>query len=99
MKKRNQLDFSKVKVDEDTQIVNSAIWDVQKYQAFHQLWTWNGYIGQSLIFCTDDIKTLSDEELKKLALEFCIDKKQESITLSRKPDYSFVNFNFKKLDD
>lgn len=85
--------FLKVPVEEDTTILEEKQITIKGVCALLQEWVWDGIKGSSLIFEEEDVKTLTDTEIKTLTSG--IDESEGQMTLARNQGYVFVNFNFK----
>lgn len=87
--------FDSVPVEKDTKIILSQQMMFGEYEILYQKWFWDGIYGESIIFLSEDISTVSDEELETIIKSSPIVKSDSKITMSRlKTDYTFVNFNF-----
>ncbi len=84
--------FKNLGTDEDTTILQRQYDSFNGIDAAMELWLWDGFEGQSIIFCTKDVENLTDEELTNMIKTHY---KTDSVTLSRvNPEYVFLNFNF-----
>lgn len=87
--------FKNVPIDKDTTILFEAPMKFDQEDILYQKWYWDNIYGESIIFTAEDIKHMSDDELKKYIASSDIIKDKNSITISRnKSGYTFVNFNF-----
>ena len=88
--------FKNVPVDDDTRILSQEIKRLDKFEALYQLWSWDGYKGESIIFSDDDVKNLSEAEIKEIIRKSSLLKDKESkMTFSQSGSgYTFINFNF-----
>ena len=61
-----------------------------------RLWSWDGTRAESIIFMDDDVKGLSEDEIKEIVKASSLLKDKESrMTFSQSGSgYTFVNFNF-----
>ena len=87
--------FDCLGVDEGTRIVFRRPLTVSGLDAMHEKWVWEGIVGESVVFASDDVRTLGDRELEVVvcALPFC--DGETGVTISRGEKYTFVNFNFR----
>jgi hypothetical protein len=84
--------FENVGEDDDTTILMRQTETFFGYDVMMECWLWDGFQGQSVIFCTKDVENLTDEELTNMIKTHY---KTDEITLSRvNPEYVFLNFNF-----
>ncbi|MEG2079183.1 hypothetical protein [Chryseobacterium sp.] len=84
--------FQNLTTDEETKILFRQQTIFNGYDAMMESWIWDGIEGQSVIFYSNDVKNLTDEELMNLIKEHY---KNETFTISRNnADYVFLNFNF-----
>ena len=86
--------FSNVPVEDDTKILVSLENKLGERDVLYQKWFWDGITAESLIFVSDEIVYLTDNELKAEVQTSPL-VKSDSITISRSDGgYTFVNFNF-----
>ena len=86
--------FSNVPVEDDTKILVSLENKLGERDVLYQKWFWDGITAESLIFASDDVVSLTDNELKAEVQTSPL-VKSDSITISRSDGgYTFVNFNF-----
>ncbi len=91
--------FKNVPVEEDTNIIAESTMKFGEQDILYQKWSWDGIVGESIIFVADDVKHLSDAELKSYVAESDIVTQKDKVTLSRgKTEYAFINFNFVASD-
>lgn len=74
------------------------LYDLDGHPARLEVWSWDGIYGMSLLFETEDVAALSDEQLFALALDAGV-ASEGSYTVKRKPDTTFLNFSFSYDDD
>ncbi|MCC6933022.1 MAG: hypothetical protein IT292_07185 [Deltaproteobacteria bacterium] len=69
--------FANIQIDEDTKIYSRNLVTVANWQALLERWSWEGISGSSLIFATNDIKHLSDDQIIELVVSsgFCLNPK------------------------
>jgi len=91
--------FDAVPVESDTAILVSLEMKLYEYKILYQKWVWDGIYGESFIFSSADIASLSDDELKALGRSSPMIKPEGSVTLTRGEQYAFLNFNFVSMDD
>ena len=48
--------FSKISLDTDTKIHNIDYKKIDGFDSRHEIWSWDGIMGESLIFCKKDFK-------------------------------------------
>ena len=85
--------FADVPVEEDTRMFFSGETSFEGYDMLYQMWGWDGYNAESIIFASQDVKTLSDDEVKNI-VKRTSKYKDSAMTLSRTKDFVFCNFNF-----
>jgi len=96
--------FKEIPVEKDTKIIREQEIIVKKIPAVHQKWSWDNIIAESIIFHTEDIDDLTDNELLEIVKNCPTDKysfePHSQHTLKRSPSgFTFVNFNFVVADD
>jgi len=58
-----------------------------------ELWKWEGIIGQSAVFLSDDVEQWTDERLIAFVAKG-VHADIEPVTLKRRRDFTFVNYGF-----
>ena len=85
--------FKDVPKDLDTQIIEQSEIILNGISVLKQKWNWDGIFANSLIFNSNDVEALSDNELlefiKKSGIQI-----NSSVTYSNTNGYRFVNYNF-----
>ena len=56
--------FADVPVDEDTTVILEKIGMLGQYEVLYQAWSWEGINAESVIFFSEDVSELNDEELE-----------------------------------
>ena len=89
--------FDDVPVDKDTRILFRYPAKLGKYDILYEMWSWEGIKAESIIFGTDDVSDLTDEEVEKEVRQSPLVKKESAVTIKRLvAGYTFVNFNFEQ---
>jgi len=57
--------FKDVPVDEDTRIQFRNEAKLGNYDVLYEIWSWEGISAESIIFASDDVSDLTDEELEQ----------------------------------
>lgn len=87
--------FDNVPVESDTKILFQLETRFGNYDVLYQKWFWDGVNAESLIFATEDIVDISDDQLKMEVRNSPLLKKNSRITIKRlENEFTFVNFNF-----
>lgn len=87
--------FARVPVEPDTRIVSQSHGAIDDLDALYQQWNWEGVGGESLVFVSEEVKGLGDQELKELVRGSGLVEDGSDITIRRsEPGFTFVNFNF-----
>jgi len=87
--------FNNVPVDKDTRINFRHEAKFGKHDVLYEMWTWEGISAESLIFVSDDVSHLTDEELEHELRKSPLVKKDSALTIKRlDAGFTFVNFNF-----
>ena len=60
----------------------------------YQKWFLDGVIAESLIFATEDIVDISEDQIETEVKESPLLKNNSDITINRLDQFIFVNFNF-----
>jgi len=86
--------FENVPVEADTRILfRDKNVKVGERTARYEMWSWDGFHVDSLIFSADDVSGLTDEDFKGMLIDGNILKKKKNFTVTRKSDFVFVNYN------
>ncbi|MBU0960260.1 MAG: hypothetical protein KKH60_01950 [Proteobacteria bacterium] len=68
---------------------------VGPYGVLHQAWEWEGVGGENLVFMTDDVAHLTDEELRGIVRSSSFCRKRSELTVLRDTRGCIVvSFNF-----
>ena len=87
--------FEGLSIDADTRLLFRRKIVCKGLPGVHEKWSWDGILGESLIFRLADTADLDDAALEALARQSGHVKARSSVTVSRKhSDYVFVNFNY-----
>ena len=87
--------FRNVPIEDDTKILISVEASLGKFNVLYQKWRWEGVTAESLIFESNDVAELSDEQILNEVRSSPLLLAESKITISRSPSgYVFVNFNF-----
>ena len=88
--------FINVPKEKDTRIIEQEEIIINDIPALKQHWSWDGIIADSLIFNSNDVEHLSDDNsLQSFINEHSDVKVMGSVTFKRNSNgYCFVNYNF-----
>lgn len=85
--------FANVPLDEDTRIKSQRQITVGGIDALHQVWVWDGLMGESVIFITEDIAHLSDDTVIRTARNAGFISEQTDVILKKShDDFTFLNY-------
>lgn len=88
--------FTNVPVEEDTKILRREVITVSGHEVLHEKWSWDGVKGETFVFVSAAVASLSDAELEQLARQSDLLVSGSPITIERgESGYTFVNFNFR----
>ncbi len=91
--------FNNVPTDPETNIILQKLATIDEYEVLYQAWNWQGVAAESIIFASDDIKTLTDKQLEEIIRPLPLLQKDTKITIKRSDSgFTFVNFNFKNIN-
>lgn len=88
------IKFSNIPIEKDTRILFQKQCKLGGYDVRHEIWSWDGYRGESLIFSNDDVAGLTDRDIKRLVRTSGLIDEGSAMTLNRSTDFTFCNFNF-----
>jgi hypothetical protein len=87
--------FEKVSVEKGTQIIFQTEAELGEYEVLYQKWHWDGVTAESIIFSSEDISNLIDNEIEAEVRESPLVKEGTSMTVKRSESgFTYVNFNF-----
>jgi hypothetical protein len=87
--------FNSVPIEVDTKIINSEEVKINEFDALHQKWFWDGIYAESLIFVSNEINHLNDDDLKLMLIQSRFVNKETQITIDHSDSgFTFLNFNF-----
>ena len=90
--------FDQVGVEEDTTIILTKEMQFDGIDCRFEHWTFDGIIGQTLIFVTDEIADKdTDDIVADLRQSGLI--KEGSVTTKESNGYTLLNFNFEVAED
>ena len=87
--------FKDVPSDEGIKVLFESPMKFGNKDILYQKWAMEGIVAESIVFLTDDVNHLEDEEFEEYVKSSDIVNLDSSVTMSRKDQYSFINFNFK----
>ena len=88
-------DFDDVPMEDDTNLYGSSNFDFQGFRVRVEHWSWEGVRGNSIIFRSEDVAEISDEELISRVTNSPLHRIDSGVTLNRtESGYTFVNLNF-----
>ena len=90
--------FKDVPQDNNTVIIFESPMKFEDNDILYQKWASDGIMAESIIFFSNDIKEMSNEELEKYVRSSDIVNSDSQITISRGEKYCFVNFNFEVME-
>ena len=90
--------FKDVPQDSNTVIIFESPMKFEDNDILYQKWASDGIMAESIIFISNDIKEMSNEELEKYVRSSDIVNSDSQITISRGEKYCFVNFNFEVME-
>ena len=89
--------FDGVPVEKDTRVLFRQTAKFGQYDVLYEMWSWEGIKAESIIFATDDISEMTDEELEQEVRQSPLVKKDSAVTIKRlDAGFTFVNFNFEQ---
>lgn len=86
--------FRDIPVDEDTRIISREFVKVGDLDAVREKWSWEGILGETLIFATGDVKDMDDVALEQLLREQEKLEDNLKVIIKRGERFVFVNFRF-----
>jgi hypothetical protein len=69
-------------------------------EVLYQIWRWENYQGDCIIFADEDVAGIEEEEIKNLVNTDSVFLPGSGLTLKRgKSGFTFVNFNFQDIEN
>ncbi|MFQ5344702.1 MAG: hypothetical protein ACE5DZ_01930 [Mariprofundus sp.] len=92
--------FSNVPLDDETLILFHVEAKLGDRDILYQKWEWDGIRAESIIFASEDLKGVKEDEIKLEVRSSPLVKKDSKITFKHGDSgFTFVNFNFSIIDD
>ncbi len=86
--------FKNLTTDAGTRILFRKSITFDDKDVVYEKWIWDGITAESIIFLSEDVKTLDDVEFEQEVRTSSIVTVSSSVTISRQDEFTFVNFNF-----
>jgi len=91
--------FENVPVESDTVILLEKIHTLGGFEVLYQIWRWENYQGDSIIFADEDVADLEEEDIKNMVKNDSVCQPGSSLTFKRgESGFTFVNFNFEDVE-
>lgn len=91
--------FKNVPLEPDTVILFEKPHTIGGFEVLYQIWQWENYQGDSIIFADEDVAGIDEEEIKNLVKTDSVFLPGSGLTLKRgKSGFTFVNFNFQDVE-
>jgi len=87
--------FDRVKIESNTKIHLIDYININSFDCRHEIWSWDGIKGESLIFCTKDFKNPKNEVQKIVETYINEEFDEKKHTFKIKDEYVFFNYNMK----
>ena len=100
VKRSNSISFLMQKRDKnaddpDTEILVRIDINIENLHAAYEIWHWDGIVGESLIFDSNDVTGLSEKELIRLLCKNKLIEITSDYTIKTTEDgLLFISFNF-----
>ena len=89
--------FRNVIPEIDTKLHSIVYKKIDGFDSRHEIWTWDGIMGESLIFCKKDFKN-PESDVLSIVEKYINEKfKTKNYTIKIKDDFVFFNYNFEIL--
>lgn len=88
--------FKNVKVESDTKIHAIKYLNLDGMDCRYEFWDWDGVEAESLIFCTHELKEVTQEYFQKLIglVSNSYAAEPGKFTSKTGTEYTYLNFNF-----
>ena len=88
--------FENVPVEKDTKILFLTVSQFGQYDVRYEKWSWDGVLGQSLIFCNEDIEGVELDTLQTEVQQSPLVEEGSEITVKKGDAYTIFSFNFEQ---
>jgi hypothetical protein len=88
--------FKNIRIESDTKIHAIKYLNLDGTDCRYEFWEWDGVEAESLIFCTPDLKEVTEGYFQKL-IELISNTNAAApgkFTSKSDPEYTYLNFNF-----
>ncbi len=87
--------FLKVPKDKDTRILFESEMKLHEFDVLYQKWFWDGITAESIIFSSDEITHLDDNDiLAKVRCSDIVNQESQLTIKHSESGFTFINFNF-----
>ena len=89
--------FKNINIESDTIIKSFKFLKINDIDCRYEKWFWEGIEAESLIFCTNELKSTQESYLRTLVAKYLEEENADLIQITHKVsgDYTYINFNFK----
>jgi hypothetical protein len=88
--------FKDVPVEEDTRVLRREVVTVGGREVLHEIWTWDGVRGETIVFVSKEVGGLRDTELEAIVRQSNMVELGSQITIKRSDSgFTFASFNFR----
>ncbi len=88
--------FEGLTIDPETRLESRRKLELDGLACVHEKWSWDGVVGETLVFRESDVGQHDDAALEALARRSGCVELGSAVTMTRDRDgYAFVNFNFR----
>jgi len=92
--------FKNAPLEPDTVILFEKPHTIGGFEVLYQIWRWENYQGDSIIFADEDVAGIEEEEIKNLVKTDSVFLPGSGLTVKRgKSGFTFVNFNFQDVEN
>lgn len=86
--------FDTLSTESDTHLASRSAYELAGMPARHEKWSWEGIAGESIVLLSQDAQQHDDETLKQMVREAFSLPQDAPMTLERRDDFTYINFNF-----
>ena len=88
--------FNGINIEPDTTINSFQFLKIDDVDCRHEKWSWEGVKAESLIFCTNELKSTQESYLRTLVAKYLKEDNVDSLQITHKisDNYTYINFNF-----
>lgn len=98
-KKTGKLDLNTIKLGSADRILGSSVLKLDDIEAKYEIWSWDGFHGESLVFRSPEVEELSDKKLCELIKSRWVNLSERLMNVNREPKLTYVSWATPEHDE